>query len=112
MSEDFELGIPAMPDAGRERFVALRRSAGLSIPGGRGSWRTKAKLGRSLALPSEPLTGSFHSAAHLTHNGTIYCDIYRPTEDSPEEDLGHLVLEIERALANQSEALIVTCQHR
>jgi hypothetical protein len=48
-----------------EHNTRLRRSAGLSLPGGRGSCRTKAKLGRSLALPSEPLKGSFHSAARL-----------------------------------------------
>ncbi len=32
----------------------------------RGSCRTKAKLGRSLALPLKPLAGSFHSAARLS----------------------------------------------
>ncbi len=35
------------------------------IPGGSGSCRTRAKLGRSLALPLEPWTGSFQSAARL-----------------------------------------------
>ncbi len=43
----------------------VRRATALFIPGGRGSCRTNDKLGGSLALPLEPLAGSFLSAARL-----------------------------------------------
>jgi len=45
--------------------LGLKRAAKWFVPGGRGSWRTKAKLGRSLALPIESRVGSFHSADRL-----------------------------------------------
>ena len=38
--------------------ICLWRTANWFIPGGRGSCRSKAKLGRSLALPLESLAGS------------------------------------------------------
>jgi hypothetical protein len=69
MSGDFELGIPSMPDAERERFTAL------------------------------------------TRNETGCGEIDRPIDDSPAEALGNLVLEIERALSNQSETQIAECQY-
>ncbi len=43
----------------------VRRVAALFLPGWRDSCRTNAKLGRSLALPLECLTGTFLSAVRL-----------------------------------------------
>ncbi len=52
-------------DVRAPKYDAVRRAAVLFIPGGRGSCRAKAKLGRSLALPSVSLAGRFQSAARL-----------------------------------------------
>ncbi len=45
---------------------SFRRATVFIVPGGRGSCRTKAKLGRSLSLPSKSLAGMFQPAARLT----------------------------------------------
>ncbi len=44
----------------------VRRAAVSIVPGGRGSCRTKAKLGRSLSLPLKSQAGSFQPAARLS----------------------------------------------
>ena len=53
-----------------QRTSSLRRAADMLLPGGRGSCRAKAKLGRSLALPNEDLARRFQPAARL--NGPCY----------------------------------------
>ncbi len=51
----------------RNQFLCvLKRAVTVDISGGGGSCQTHAKLGQSLALPSEFLTGSFYSAARLS----------------------------------------------
>ena len=60
--------LPSAPKETQEFNAALcvRRAAVSIVPGGRGSCRTKAKLGRSLSLPLKSQAGSFQPAARLT----------------------------------------------
>ena len=63
-----QIGVPEIrglipATALRSRLV--RRAAKWFLPGGRGSCRTNAKLGRSLVLPYKSQAGRFQSAARL-----------------------------------------------
>ncbi len=63
---DFErVGWQCNGDCRRLTNETLDEPAVMFLPGGSGSCRTIAKLGRCLALPLELWTGSFQSAARL-----------------------------------------------
>jgi len=66
-------------------LVFIRRAATWFIPGGRGSCRTKTKLGRSLALPFKSQAGNFKSAARLIALYAAFNCFFSFAEEAPSD---------------------------